>query len=75
MRKYDQGCFVRVTVSRSEVDNFRSTWPCSSLPDRGISFTFDKRNGDLVDMFPYDLDGSDVVALSQDAQQYAGLAN
>lgn len=71
MRVYDQGCFVRVTVSEREVYDFSRTFPCSGLPDRSVSFTFDKRNGDLVDLFPYNLDGDGVVALSRDAQNYA----
>jgi hypothetical protein len=70
MRAFSQGVFFRVTVSGPEVRAFKRTWPCSGLPSRGVSFTFDTRNGDLVDIFPDNLDGAGAVALSQDAQNY-----
>ena len=73
MRKTAKGCFVGVTVSRREVEAFKDRWPCSTLPDRAVYFEFDARNGDLVDMRPIDMDGSDVLALSEDAQRFAGL--
>lgn len=71
MRVYDEGSFVRVSVSRNEVNSFKRTWPCSGLPNRSISFTFDKRNGDLVDLNPSFIDGEAAVALSHDAGNYA----
>lgn len=71
MRVFNQGAHVRVTVSAREVDAFKRTWPCSGLPDRGVSFTFDARNGDLVDFAPDELDGDDALALSHDANNYA----
>ena len=74
MRKFDQGAHVRVAVSASEVERFKATWPCSGLPSRGISFTFDKRNGDLVDLNPNSVDGEAAVALSEDAARYAGVS-
>lgn len=70
MRAYDNGCLYTVTVSAAEVHAFNQTWPCSSLPERSIWFQFDKRNGDIVDLHPYSIDGPEVVALSQDAQAY-----
>jgi hypothetical protein len=48
MRARKLGDSIRVTVSASEVADFRQQWPCSGLPDTGIGFTFEK-NGDLVD--------------------------
>ena len=71
MRIYNQGAHVRVTVSRSEVYDFKRRWPCSGLPDRAITFVFDARNGDLVDLYPYGVDGDDARALCDRAQQYA----
>jgi hypothetical protein len=68
MRAYDQGAFYCVTVSEREVDEFNRRWPCSSLTGHQ-SFTFDKRNGDLVDR-EGNGDGSEAVALSNDAQAY-----
>ena len=75
MRYYDNGCFYSVSVSRDEVEAFKASWPCSHLPNKSVWFQFDKRNGDLVDMRPSNLeergaDGSAVLALSQDAQAY-----
>lgn len=71
MRLYKQGAYVRVTVSYHEVRNFKLRWPCSTLPSRGVSFTLDARNGDLVDMAPDSMDGADVAALSEDAKEFA----
>ena len=66
-----ESCFQTVTATRRDVEAFVATYPCSGLPRRAISFTFDRRNGDLVDLSPSSVDGSAAVALSQDAQQYA----
>lgn len=63
------GTFFRVRVSRKEVSDFRANWPCSRLPDRAITFEFDARNGDLVDVTD-GVDGDDALALSYDAQAY-----
>jgi hypothetical protein len=46
------------------------------MPSRSIWFQFDKRNGDLVDMVPSNweergADGSAMLALIEDAQQFA----
>lgn len=71
MKYHNNGCFHSVTVSAAEVQAFKDHWPCSTLPDKAVWFQFDKRNGDLVDMKPDGMDGTDVLALSQDAQQFA----
>ena len=71
MRAFDNGCLYSVMVSRAEVKEFKDTWPCSTLPDAAITFQYDKRNGDLVDITPYRVvNGDDANALSQDAQAY-----
>jgi hypothetical protein len=79
MRYQDAGCFYTVSVSRVEVERFKARWPCSELPDKAISFQFDKRNGDLVDMWPYkyadQFDGEAALALSHDAQAFAATRN
>ncbi len=69
MRFYDLGDCYRVTVSEREVDDWNRYWPCSTLSGKW-SFTFDKRNGDLVDCEGKG-DGAESVALSHDAQAYA----
>ena len=74
MRCFDQGCDVRVTVSAREVRDFMDRWPCSNLdPDHNVCFIFSKATEDLVEIFPDDIDGEDVLALSYDAQEYLGL--
>ena len=70
MRVYDQGAFIRVTCDQWDVYDFNAKWPCSSIRGR-VSFTFDSRNGDLVDLWPSSLDGPEVCALAEDAQNYA----
>lgn len=70
MRVFDQGSLYRVTCDVHDVREFKAHWPASGLPDRGVSFVFDKSTGDLVDMNPETLDGPAVVALSVDAQAY-----
>lgn len=72
MRVYLRGMFYTVCVSGDDVDKFKRRFPCSGLPDAPISFEFDRRNGDLVDIRcrkAYQ-DGAGILALSQDAQQY-----
>ena len=71
MRVHDQGAFIRVTASAQDVGMFNSRWPCSSIPEGRVAFTFDRRNGDLVDISPSEIDGPEVAALSQDCQEYA----
>jgi hypothetical protein len=65
------GSDTRVTVSQSEVEYFKSKWPCSGLPDKAISFIFES-NGDLVDIFGVNEKndcGEALLALSQDAKK------
>jgi hypothetical protein len=72
MKAYDNGCFFSCRVSAPEITEFNLAWPGSSLDDSAsIWFQFDKRNGDLVDMKPDDMDGPEVLALSHDAQNFA----
>ena len=74
MRAFDNGSYYSVTVSRREVSDFAERWPCCALPDSSITFQFDKRNGDLIDITPYRIadrvDGPEGLALSHDAQAY-----
>jgi len=71
MRVFDQGALYRVTVSESEVYDFGVRWPCYG-PYRALSFTFDKHNGDLVDLVGSTArnDGSGILALCNDAKHY-----
>jgi hypothetical protein len=61
-----------VQFSCAEVAAFVDSWPCSSVPERAITFCYDS-SGDLVDILPYDLDydGDDLAALSRDGNAYA----
>src|SRR3990167_5202601 len=68
MKVKDLGSDVSVTASADEVRAFKRRWPASGLPDRAITFRFQKSNGDLVDVYP-SVDGEAAVALSQDAWQ------
>jgi hypothetical protein len=72
MRVYDQGAFFQVAVPVGDVSDFNRGWPCSNIPVKAIAFTFDSRNGDLVDIEPdsSSFDGDALVALSHDAQEY-----
>lgn len=74
MRYRDCGSAYNVSVSSAEVYAFARRWPCAGFPGQGVTFQFDARNGDLLDMWPngWDdgADGSAVLALSEDAQNY-----
>ena len=70
MRYRQVGDNFNVSVSRAEVEDFRQSWPCSGLPDKAICFQF-SANGDLVEVWPGNIDGPEVLALSQDALEYA----
>lgn len=75
MKFYDQGSDFRVSVSVEELQSFADYWPCSGLRSakRGISFTFAKRSGDLVDTnSPTDdrFDGGAMEALCEDAKTF-----
>ncbi len=70
MRVYGQGAYFRVTVSEREVYRFARRWPCFG-DSRALSFTFDTRNGDLVDVSGHaGMDGNGVAALADDAKAY-----
>lgn len=71
MRLSNEGAFYTISVSEIEVYNWNRRWPCSSLKGRQ-TFTFDKRNGDLVDRTGQG-DGDEALALCQDAQNYYGI--
>lgn len=71
MKAFDNGSFYSCQCSTNDVRMFNSTWPCSVIPNRPMWFQWDKRNGDLVDMKPSDVDGPEVLALCEDAQKYA----
>jgi len=77
MRAYDCGSEFRVSVTASEVEDFARRWPCSGLRRRSVSFSFDKRNGDLIDTNDQQqhpsADGQAILALCDDAYAY-GLA-
>lgn len=72
------GSFVSVRVPSEDVRRFRSVWPCSGLnPEKGGSFTFDKRNGDLIGMGGgfverkgSEISGSAICALADDAKAF-----
>ena len=48
--------FVIVEFEPEDVEEFAETWPCFAGPER-VSFTFERSNGDLVDMEPAEFDG------------------
>lgn len=69
MQLYDQGAFVRVEFEPEDVERFARAWPCFDGPE-SVSFTFQRSNGDLVDMEPSAWDGSAALAMSGDAWEY-----
>lgn len=76
MRVFLDGAgFVVVSVTGHDVSTFARTWPCSGLSERPVTFTFDPRNGDLVDSNDAtnhpSADGSAILALAEDAQRFA----
>lgn len=72
MRCIINGTFVRVFVSRAEVDAFKASWPCNNLPKNRAWFEFDGNSGDLVDTSITErFDGRSALALSQHAQHFA----
>jgi hypothetical protein len=71
MRAFDQGSVFRVTVSEGEAYAFSRQWPASGLGDCGLSFTFERANGDLVDVSgDAGASGGAVLALADDAREY-----
>ena len=68
------GDSVSVRVSRWEVNSFAEDWPCCNLPDRAITFRFDRKSGDLVDVFgapSTELYCGELEALCEDAKKFA----
>ena len=71
MRIYNaRSAFVTVEFEPEDVARFAAQWPCFDGPEDGVSFEFDTRNGDLVDMSPSDWDGPAALAMSQDAREH-----
>lgn len=70
MKVKDLGSAYNVSVSEEEIKEFNRRWPVSELRGlRGVTFQFDKRNGDLIDIWYKNgssdrWDGSAGVALS-----------
>lgn len=76
MKAHDNGSLYSVSISAFDVYNFKTSWPCSGMPNRALWAQFDKRNGDLVDIRPNNweergADGHAMLALLADAQKYA----
>lgn len=76
MTAHDNDSFFSVSISPDDVRAFKASWPCSGIPAVRIRAQFDKRNGDLVDLEPHNLEerganGSALIALLSDAQSYA----
>ena len=70
MKAFDNGSLFTVTVSRNEVIDFACHWPCFGAAP-AMSFQFDKRTGDLVDLHgDQNSDGHGVSALADDAKRY-----
>lgn len=70
MKIKDGGSLVHVTANREDVALFKRTWPCSGLPDKKITFSFEKKSGDIVDVYPDSVDGPDAVALAEDCWRF-----
>lgn len=75
---------IWIEVPAKNVADFAARWPCSGLPDdQGVVFGFDKRNGDLIEIEwsafgegePEGVNDGAVLALSYDAQKFAGLGD
>lgn len=73
MRVFNQGDSVRVTADGSDLSEFASKWPSSGMDySERLSAIFDKRNGDLVDLFcSREFDEGAVSALLDDLKAYA----
>jgi len=72
---------VTVEVDERDISDFNDQWPASNLHGlEGVSFGFDARNGDLIDIDYVNgdadqWDGPALAALVDDAQMHAGLAS
>lgn len=73
MRCFDNGCFFSVCCDTTDVYKFARRWPCFGSDD-SVTFQFDKRTGDLVDINPPGRsdksDGTGLCALADDAKAY-----
>ena len=71
MKLTSQGAHSCVECDETDVSKFAAAWPCFGDP-RSLAFTFDRRNGDLIDVAGADgLNEPGVLALSNDAQAWA----
>lgn len=76
MKFFNQGSQFRVTVGEGYIDAFAREWPCSGLRGlQGVSFTFEKTSGELVDIHYRNgtsdrWNGDTLLKLSQEAQRY-----
>lgn len=74
MQAFDNGSYFTVTVTRREIEAFAARWPCSGMrsPRRALTFQFEKRNGDLVDLTGEapGYDEGAVSALADHAKEY-----
>jgi hypothetical protein len=68
------GDSVSVRVSRWTVNAFAEKWPCCNLPDRAITFRFDLKSGDLLEVFGVSVPSmccGELEALCEDAKKFA----
>jgi hypothetical protein len=76
MRCTQLGSAFNVAVGEADIQAFNRSWPGSNLRGlRGVTFQFDARSGDLIDIWYRNgdadrWDGPALAALSEDAQQY-----
>jgi hypothetical protein len=72
MQINDNGAYYTVTCSEDAVQDFACRWPCFGSVNP-LAFTFDKRNGDLVDIEGEHehMDEGGVLALSHAAQEWS----
>ena len=77
MKKNLCGNTTLVTVSKSDLRNFARAWPCFGPTDSPIKYTFDNRSGDLIDIEGdcAGQDGHGLVALGDDARDFAGVSH
>lgn len=73
MKLFDLLSSVRVLVPAVEVEAFKRKYPGAQLPSKPISFIFDKKNMDIEEIFPrnINIDGTDAEALMEEAKKFA----
>lgn len=71
METIDKGSIYAVSLTKSDVEEFASRWPCFG-PCRGLTFEYEKSTGDLVGIIgnDSDMDPAGVTALSKDCQDF-----